>query len=70
MEKFFRLPACFENDDFCGVRQTTRDERNEWIDKKGTECRTQFELNKRLISFKEIPSELIDNVYTKYKFIY
>ena len=29
--KFFRLPACFENNDFCGVRQTTRDERNEWI---------------------------------------
>jgi len=24
------LPACFENDDFCGVRQTTRDERIEW----------------------------------------
>ena len=52
------------------LARMTDDERNEWIDKKGTECRTQFELNKRLISFTEIPSELIDNVYTKYKFIY
>ncbi len=28
--KYFRLPECFENEEFCGLRQTTRDERIEW----------------------------------------
>lgn len=46
----------------------TEDERNAWIDTKGAECRSQFELNKRLISFTEIPCEHITAVHNKYSF--
>lgn len=44
----------------------TPEERDIWIDGKGAECRAQFELNKRLVSFTEIPSDLITTVYGKY----
>lgn len=52
------------------LARMTEEERNTWIDNKGPECRNQYELNKKLISFKEIPLELIEKVHTKYQFIY
>ena len=42
------------------------EEREQWIDAKGGECRRQFELNRRIISFSEIPAELIEAVHKKY----
>jgi 5'-3' exonuclease len=44
----------------------TPEEREQWIDAKGGECRRQFELNRRIISFSEIPTELIEAVHKKY----
>jgi 5'-3' exonuclease len=48
------------------LARMTAEERDAWIDAKGPECREQFEKNRRIISFAEIPQDLIDKVNEKY----
>jgi len=48
------------------IARMTPEERDVWIDTKGADCRTQFEKNRRLISFAEIPADLITKVNEKY----
>ena len=52
------------------LARMTEDERDKWINDKGPECHAQYELNKTLISFTNIPLDLILNVYDKYTFIF